>query len=410
MHIQWMSAEQLTPYANNPRNHKAAVDKVARSLAAFGFKQPIVVDAHHEIIVGHTRWLAAKQLKFAHVPVLVAEDLTPEQANAYRLADNRTHEEASWEMDKLAQEIAKLSNTEFDLALTGFDARELAALACVAETVNERQTALHDCPDPSLEPVSQIGDLWELERHRVLCGDSTDVSQVMTLMGETRADMVFTDPPYNVNYTGHTAQQLTIENDALSPEAFADLLNGSLASLHAATTPNVSVYLCYASVHQAVFEDALISNGFAIRNHLIWGKQHFAWGHGRYKFQHEPLFYAHKAHETDAWYGDKRQATLWLFDKPHANRWHPTMKPIALIEKALHNSSREGDHVLDIFGGSGSTLMACETTARQAFLMELDPRYVDAIVQRWQHFTGKNAQLRGSGASFEEIQATRIPR
>lgn len=409
MHIESMPVAALKPYTNNPRQNTPAVDKVAQSIEAFGFKQPIVVDKDHVIIVGHTRYLAAKQLKLATVPVLMAEDLSPEQASAYRLADNRTHEEATWEMDKLAEEIAALSQSEVDLSLTGFNARELAALSAIANQIEAGQTALHDCPAPSSIAVSQLGDIWQCGRHRLMCGDSTDLSHVMVLMGDVRADMVFTDPPYNVDYRGYTQDALTIANDQLSTTDFKALLENSFATCRGAVKPTASLYICYPDTERNLFEAALVKNGFAIRACLIWAKHHFAWGQGRYKYQHEPILYCHLQNQSDAWYGDKKQSTLWLIDKPHANRLHPTMKPIALIEKALKNSSREGDIILDMFGGSGSTLIACEKRARTAYLLELDPRYVDAIVLRWQAFTGQAAVLVSGDEpqGFHDVQAYR---
>ncbi len=399
MHIQSMLIDVLKPYANNPRQNAAAIDKVAHSIENFGFKQPIVVDKAGVIIVGHTRYLAAKQLNLSHVPVLVADDLTPEQAKAYRLADNRTHEASSWAMDRLVEEIAALSESAVDLSVTGFDAQEIAGLMAMAEAVERGLIDEDEVDVVRQDPITKRGELWQLGRHRVMCGDSTDRLHVKTLLEGNLADMVFTDPPYNVNYEGCTVEQLKMVNDQLSDAQFEQLLHQTFAVLQTVIKKTASLYLCHGWTSQRAFQTALETHGFAIRNQLIWAKHHFAQNFGRYKFQHEPIFYCHLKEEADRWYGNKSQTTLWMFNKPASNRAHPTMKPVALIEKALMNSSQAGDSVLDVFGGSGSTLIACEKTARTAYLMEIDPQYVDVSLHRWESFTGKTAILLHSSKS-----------
>jgi DNA modification methylase len=244
------------------------------------------------------------------------------------------------------------------------------------------------------QPVSVMGDVWLLGRHRRMCGDSTRIDDVDKLMAGELADMVFTDPPYNVDYQGYTKDKLKIARDNMSNEKFSQFLLDIFASHLAAIKQGASLYVCHGSVYQREFQNALEANGFQIRTQIIWAKNHFAWGHGRYKFQHEPIFYFHQTGESDAWYGDKSQTTLWHVDKPTANRLHPTMKPVALIELTLKNSSKAGDIVVDLFGGSGSTLIACEKLGRNARLMELDPKYWDVVIKHWQEFTGQKAQLK----------------
>jgi DNA modification methylase len=239
--------------------------------------------------------------------------------------------------------------------------------------------------------------------HKVLCGDATSAADVSRLMGGAKADMVFTDPPYNVDYEGGTAEHLKIANDKLSQEQFMQFLAAVFASYRSLVKTGASMYVCHSSSWQREFQNALESAGFEARCQIIWAKNTFAWGFGRYKFQHEPIFYVHMASESDAWYGDKTQSTLWQEKKPAANRLHPTMKPVELVDRAINNSSKRGDLVVDLFGGSGTTLISCEKTGRQSFLMELDPRYVDVIISRWETFSGKKATLEGHGATFAHV-------
>lgn len=407
MKIQKVAIDKVIPYARNPRKNEAAVAKVAASLHEFGWKQPIVVDSEMVIIAGHTRWVAAKQLEMTHVPVLVAEDLTPAQVKAYRLADNRTHEEAEWDKDLLAIELGELGALDFDLSITGFDPEEIQGLMALADAVEEGLTDEDACPDAPEEPVSVVGDVWLLGRHRVMCGDSTRVDDVDQLIAGELADLVFTDPPYNVDYEGYTKEKLKIARDNMSDDQFYKFLLDVFASHLTAIKKGASMYVCHGSVYQREFQNALEANGFLIRNQIIWAKNHFAWGHGRYKFKHEPIFYCYQKGQSDPWYGDKSQSTLWQIDKPNANRLHPTMKPVSLIEMALKNSSKAGDIVLDLFGGSGSTLIACEKTGRNARLMELDPKYCDVVVKRWQEFTGQKAILLEENLPFDECVGKR---
>jgi len=403
MQIQTCSIETITPYDRNPRNNDGAISKVASSIEAFGFKQPIVVDKEHVIIVGHTRYLAAKQLGLTEVPVLVASDLSPEAAKAYRLADNKTHEFSEWNTELLALELGDLSQCDFNLNVTGFNADEIQGLIAMADSVAQGLTdedAVCEVPEV---PKTQQGEIWQCGRHVVMCGDSTCLEQVECLMNGESADLVFTDPPYNVDYEGYTQDQLKIAGDNQSPEDFNAFLQQVFTNTKKVIRKNASLYVCHGSSYQREFQNVLEASGFTIRNQIIWAKHHFAWGHGRYKFQHEPIFYCHNQDEVDVWYGDKTQATLWTFNKPAANHLHPTMKPVALIEKALINSSQPGNIVLDLFGGSGSTLIACEKTSRCARLMEIDPKYVDVIIQRWETFTGKKAILLEKSSRFNSI-------
>ncbi len=391
MHIQSFTLDKLIPYARNPRHNEAAVDKVAASLKEFGWQQPIVIDKDNVIVAGHTRLLAAKRLNLTEAPVVVADDLTPAQIKAYRLADNRSHEESSWDDELLALELGDLGNLEFPLSLTGFDAAEIKQLGATLSALENANVDAEDCPEMAEKTTSEPGMCWHLGRHRLLCGNATKPDDLKKLMQEDRADMVFTDPPYNVDYQGHTQEQLKISGDCMAMDAFKDFLNQAFAACVTVLNPHASIYLCHSSSYQREFQNALESNGIKVRNQIIWAKHHFAWGRGRYKFQHEPIFYGYLLGETDRWFGDKSQTTIWEVDKPAANRLHPTMKPVALVERALQNSSKDGEIVFDPFGGSGSTLMACEKMGRCARLLEIEPRYVDVTVRRWQDYTGKQA-------------------
>jgi DNA modification methylase len=407
MKVEIWPIENLIPYARNPRHiPQIAVNKVAASIREFGFRQPIVVDHKGVIIVGHVRLLAAQQLELTNVPVHVATELTVAQVNAYRLADNRTNEEATWDMEALALELASLKLDEFDLDLTGFNLDE------IDELLAEKTEGLTDDDAAPALPefaFTEPGDLWILGNHRLLCGDSTSIHQVERLMAGEKADLVFTDPPYNVDYEGYTEEKLKIQGDKMTPEQFQQFLNSVFSSYIWALKPGGSMYVCHPSSWQREFQGALESSDFEVRCQIIWAKNTFAWGFGRYKFQHEPIFYCHRRGQSDPWYGDKSQSTLWQEKKPAANRLHPTMKPVELIERALANSSKSGDLVLDLFGGSGSTMIACEKMGRSSRLLELDPKYCDVIVNRWQDFTGKIAHLE-DGRTFRELETRRQTR
>ena len=290
--------------------------------------------------------------------------------------------------------------------MTGFAGDELARL--LAE--QERLLGLTDedsAPPLPDVPTSATGELWILENHKVLCGDATSPEDVQRLVGDNAADLIVTDPPYNVDYEGYTEDRLKIRGDRMSDEQFAQFLAAAFANCRAITKPGASLYVCHSSSWQREFQNTLEGAGFKLRCQIIWAKNTFAWGFGRYKFRHEPIFYCHIDGQKDPWYGDKAHSTLWEENKPSANRLHPTMKPVELIERALINSSKAGDIVADLFGGSGSTLIACERRNRKARLLEIDPKYVDCTVQRWQDFTGKRAVLEGDGRTFDEISRER---
>ena len=405
--IEHWPLDRLVPFINNPRTHSdAQVAQISRSVLEFGFTNPILVDSHGGVIAGHARLQAARQLKLSEVPVIVLDHLSETQKRGYVITDNQLALNAGWDDELLRLELQALAALEFDVNVLGFEDAELAALLEDEPTAGE--TDEDAVPAVQQAPVSARGDVWLLGPHRALCGDATDPSDVDRLLDGNKADLVFTDPPYNVDYEGYTEDRLAIKGDRMTSEQFQQFLNGTFDSFRRAVKTGASMYVCHASSWQREFENALEKAGFEVRCQIVWAKNTFAWGFGRYKFQHEPIFYCHVAGQSDAWYGDKTQSTLWHENKPAANRLHPTMKPVELVERALLNSSKAGDVVVDLFGGAGSTLIGCERRGRHARLMELDPKYVDVIVRRYREFTGKPVILEPQGTSFEEVQSTRL--
>jgi DNA modification methylase len=407
-HLEHWPLDKLVPFATNPRTHSdAQVAQIAASIREFGFTNPILVDTNAGILAGHGRLLAALKLSLPEVPVIVLDHLSETQKRAYIIADNKLALNAGWDDDRLRLELVALKEQDYDLDLIGFDDEELARLLCAQDAA----TGLTDedaVPEILETPVSAPGDLWVLGDHRVLGADATVRADVARLMGGDTADLVFTDPPYNVDYEGYTEDRLKIKGDRMSAEQFQRFLQDTFSSYRAIVKPGASLYLCHASSWQREFQSALEQADFEVRCQIIWAKNTFAWGFGRYKFQHEPIFYAHVAGQKDSWYGDKSQSTLWEEKKPAANRIHPTAKPVELVERALINSSKAGDIVVDLFGGSGSTLIGCQRRGRRARLMEIDPKYADCIVRRWQEYVGKQAVLEGDGRTFEAIAQERV--
>lgn len=407
--IELWSPEKLVPYDRNPRTHSPTqVTQIAASIAEFGFNNPILVDTSAGIIAGHGRLLAAQKLGLSEVPVIILDHLTEAQKRAYVIADNQLATQAGWDDGLLSEQLLALQGEDFNLDLLGFDNDELARLLAAQDTV-DGLTDEDSVPELAEAPISALGDRWVLDGHRLLVGDSTKPNEVAMLMAGEIADLVWTDPPYNVDYEGYTEEKLKIKGDKMSDADFKGFLGATFRAYRAIVKPGASIYVCHSSSRQREFQDALEAAGFAVRCQLIWAKNTFAWGFGRFKFQHEPIFYGHVADQKDAWYGDKTQSTLWHEKKPAANRIHPTAKPVELVERALLNSSKAGDIVVDLFGGSGSTLIGCERRGRKARLMEIDPNYGDCIIRRWQDYTGKHATLDGDGRTFAEVAEERAP-
>ena len=400
--------ERLIPRATNPRTHSPAqVAQIAASIREWGWTNPILVGADNILIAGHARLLAARKLGMTEVPVIVLAHLTEAQRRALVIADNQLAiTGAGWDEETLRLELAMLQEEKFDLNLVGFEDDELARLLAEQDTT-EGLSDEDAVPELPQTPVSATGDLWNLGSHKLLVGDSTDRSEAAKLMAGQAADLLFIDPPYNVGYEGYTEDRLTMQGDRMTDAEFKKFLEAAFRSCRAVAKAGASLYVWHSSSWQREFQNALEPAGFEVRCQVIWAKNTFAWGFGRYKFQHEPMFYCHVTGQKDPWYGDKSQSTLWEEKKPAANRIHPTAKPVELIERALHNSSKAGDLVADLFGGSGSTLIACERRNRKARLMEFDPKYADCICRRFQEYTGKQVVLEGDGRPFEEIAQER---
>jgi DNA modification methylase len=393
--------EQIIPYARNPRRNEKAVATVAASIAEFGWRQPIVVDEQMIVLAGHTRLEAARQLGLDTVPVHIAKGLSEHQARAFRIMDNRSSENAEWDDELLSLELGDLLKGDFDLGLTGFTDEELnALLSGAAEAAAENADEVPDVPE---DAVSRPGDLWLLGPHRLLCGDATVATDVERLLGENRADLCFCDPPYNVDYAGgvgaeKAGKERRIKNDALG-EVFGQFLYDACALINAHTAG--AVYICMSSSELATLQKAFADAGGHWSTFIIWAKDRFTLGRADYQRQYEPILYGWPEGTKRRWCGARDQGDVWLIDRPAKNDLHPTMKPVALVERALRNSSRQGDLVFDPFGGSGTTLIAAETTGRKAAVLELDPKYADVIVQRWQRFTGRAAVLENDGRTFD---------
>jgi len=406
---------KLRRFKGNAKIHpEAQIDDLARSIERFGFVMPILIRESGEIIAGHGRLEAAQRLGMTQVPVIVNDALTPDQARAYRIADNKLSEGGIWDQELLARELQQLEVAFADegslATVLGFDQEELALLlSTVTRTKDETDPKTPNAaPEPPVSPVSRAGDLWVLGRHRLLVGDALLSSTIPTLLGTLKADLVITDPPYNVDYPGYTEEELTIEGDKMSLAEFKQFLARTFEQYRRMMRRTASIYVFHPSSYQREFENALVRSGFTVRCQIIWAKNTFAWGHGRYKSQHEPCFFAYQNGEKDRWYGDKSQSTLWQFPKPAANRLHPAAKPVELIEHAMLNSSKPDDIVLDLFGGSGSTLIAAERQGRVARLAEMDPKYADGIIKRWQDLSGREALLTDGAQTFAEVETERL--
>ena len=393
--IEVWPVDKLVPYDKNPRTHSTEqVNQIAASIAEFGFLNPILVDTAAGIIAGHGRLQAAKQLGLAQVPVVVLDHLTDAQKRAYVIADNKLALNAGWDEDLLRAEMAALAAEDFDLPVIGFSDEELAGI--LAEpTVAEGKTDEDTVPEAPVTPVSKPGDIWKLGHHRLLCGDSTVLANVEKVLDGALADMVFTDPPYNVDY-GNSAKDKqrgtnrTIMNDNLG-DGFAQFLYDSCVNM--LTVCKGAIYVCMSSSELHTLQKAFIDAGGKWSTFVIWAKNTFTLGRADYQRQYEPILYGWKQGADHFWCGARDQGDVWFVNKPVRNELHPTMKPVELVERAIQNSSKSRDIVLDCFGGSGTTLIACEKLNRQCRMIELDPKYADVIVKRWEEFTGKKAEL-----------------
>lgn len=404
-----LSVNQLVPYTKNARHNEKAVDKVASSIKEFGFKNPIIVDANNEIIAGHTRLMAAKKLGIDEVPTIKVDDLSPEQVKAFRIADNKTSEYAEWDFELLAKELEDLKNEGYSLDLTGFDFSEAEKLMDeFKEEVESDETEEETVPPLPDDPITKRGDIWLLGKHRLMCGDSTVKADVEKLMDGQKANLILTDPPYNVDYTGKTKDALKIENDKMDNDSFYDFLFDAFTRLYEVAEDGAGVYIFHADSEGLNFRKAMIESGFKLAQCCIWAKQTIVMGRQDYHWQHEPVLYGWKPTGSHYWNTDRKQTTVWHFDRPFRNEYHPTMKPVDLICYPIKNSSKLGDLVLDTFGGSGSTLMACIETDRICYTMELEEKYADVVVNRYINKIGssEDAYLIRDGEKFSYKELT----
>lgn len=379
MKISDIAVEKLIPYANNPRNNDGAVDAVAESIKQFGFRNPIIIDKDYVIVAGHTRLKAAVKLGISVVPCVVVDDLTEEQINAFRLADNKTAELAEWNDEALLEELKKIES--IDMELFSFNLEDLEKEV----ESNVKDDDFNEDNEIPETPTSQKGDVYILGNHRVMCGDSASKQDVDILCDGKLADMIFTDPPYNVNYEGTAG---TIQNDNLEDNVFFSFLVSAFANLYDHIKVGGAIYLCHADTEWKNFRTAFEKAKFKLAECLIWVKDQFVFGRQDYHWRHEPILYGWKEGAAHYFVDDRTQDTVWEYDKPKNNDLHPTMKPLELVGRAIANSSRPGQTVLDLFGGSGSTLIASEQLERGSMLMEIDEKYVDVIVRRYVKFKG----------------------
>ncbi len=399
--LQYKPLEMLIPYARNARQHSdAQVAQIAASIREFGWAAPIIVDAQSNVIAGHGRLLAARKLGLAEVPVVSMDHLSDTQRRALTLADNKIAENATWDEALLGVELAALSEAGFELGLTGFSQDEWERLI-EGDLSDEKGLTDEDAvPQVSEHPVTKPGDIWILGDHKLLCGDATKADDFKALLGDELVDMTFTDPPYNVNYANTAKDKMRgknrpIMNDNLG-EGFGSFLFDACDNI--LTRTKGAVYIAMSSSELDTLQAAFRAAGGKWSTFIIWAKNTFTLGRADYQRQYEPILYGWKDGADHYWCGARDQGDVWNVKKPAKNDLHPTMKPVELVERAIRNSSKTRDLVLDPFGGSGSTLIACEKSGRRARLIELDPKYVDVIVKRWEAFTGRKATRLGEPA------------
>lgn len=392
----------LIPYAMNSRTHSdAQVAQIAASIREFGFTNPVLIDEANNLIAGHGRVLAARKLNLDQVPAVVVTGLDENRRRALVIADNKLALNAEWDQEKLVVELQSMS---VDMQqLVGFSQDELLALLKPAQVAGlTDDDAVPEVPE---DPVTKLGDVWLLGRHRLMCGDSTSIDHLERLCDGQLVDMWLTDPPYNVAYEGGTKEKLTIQNDNMNDDVFRQFLSDSYSAANAVMKAGAVFYIWHADSEGYNFRGAAFDTGWKVRQCLIWKKSSLVMGRQDYHWMHEPCLYGWKDGAAHLWAADRKQTTILEFDKPARNGEHPTMKPVALFEYQILNNTKGSDLVLDSFAGSGTTGIACEKHGRNARMMELDPKYCDVIVKRWQDFTGEAATHAESGKAFDEVAA-----
>ena len=405
--VERWKVDRLIPYIRNARTHTdEQVAQVAASIAEFGWTNPILVGADGVIIAGHARLLAARKLRMTEVPVIVLDHLTESQRRALVLADNRLALDAGWDEEMLRVELESIRDDGFDLELLGFTDVELEDLLQDTEDAHSGNTDEDAVPETPETAVTVPGDVWILGEHRLLCGDSTQLEAVEKVMAGSLADMVFTDPPYNVNYgPAQKGKKRKIANDNLGA-GFEQFLRDACGNMLAVTKG--AIYICMSSSELHTLQRVFTEAGGHWSTFVIWAKNTFTLGRSDYQRQYEPILYGWKDGTDHFWCGARDQGDVWFIKKPVSNDLHPTMKPVELVERALRNSTKSRDTVLDPFGGSGTTLIACERSGRQARLIELEAKYCDVIIRRWQEYSGKQAALESDKRVFKDVAAERL--
>lgn len=435
--IVYKKTSDLKPYEKNPRKNDDAVQYVANSIKEFNFQSPIIIDKDGVIVCGHTRWKAAKKLGLKTVPCIMADDLTPEQIKAFRLADNKAGEIAEWDFELLDEELSDI--IDIDMSVFGFEEEE-------KERIPENTQEDEYNPQPPVNPKSKKGQIYKLGIHRLMCGDSTNADDIDALMDGEKADLVVTDPPYNVavgdsnqKYAKEAAEHgwnlhtTNLMNDKMSDIEFHDFIKKAMTQMKETLKPGAAYYIWHSVFMQSMLENILKELKVKPRQQLIWNKNEATLGRQDYQWKHEPCFYGWREDGTHYFIDDRTKKTVFEDDIPDFSKMkkedlvkilqricspdnnttvlraskmmndtlHPTMKPVKLLAHLIYNSSHENDNVLDLFGGSGSTMIACEQLNRRCFMMELDPKYVDVIIDRYERFTGKTAELIQEGDSHD---------
>lgn len=409
LEIEYRPIGSLIPYARNSRTHsEEQVVQIAASIKEFGWTNPVLIDEAGGIIAGHGRVLAGRRLGIEQVPCIMLSGLTEAQRRAYVIADNKIALNAGWDMEMLKVEFADLQAMDFNLALTGFDIDEIAGL--LAPEGTEGLTDPDEVPEAPAEPVTKPGDIWVMGNHRLMCGDSTMVDHMQRLVKGQLVDMWLTDPPYNVAYEGKTKDALKIKNDAMADDQFRQFLRDAFVTADTVMKPGAVFYIWHADSEGYNFRGACRDAGWTVRQCLIWKKSTMVMGRQDYHWKHEPCLYGWKDGAGHLWAADRKQTTVLEFEKPSRNGEHPTMKPVGLFAYQMLNNTKGGDLVLDSFGGSGTTIIACEQHGRFGRAMELDPVYCDVIVKRWEEFTGQKAVREADGVEFSALAPASEPK
>lgn len=382
MKIEVLPITTIKEYENNAKLHpREQIEQIKKSIQEFGNNDPIAIDENNVIIEGHGRYMALKELRFSEIEVIKLTHLTEEKKKAYILAHNKLTMNTDFDIQLLNEELSDI--IDIDMSDFGFD------LSFDDEEDEVVEDEFDDTPPE--EPKSKLGDIYQLGRHRLMCGDSTSVEDVEKLMGGYQADLLLTDPPYNVAYEGKTKDALKIQNDSMDNDSFREFLKVAFSAADNVMKPGAVFYIWHADSEGYNFRGACFDIGWTVRQCLIWNKNSMVLGRQDYQWKHEPCLYGWKEGAGHLWASDRKQTTVINFDKPQRNGEHPTMKPVGLFDYQILNNTKGGDIVLDLFGGSGTTIMACEQNGRNGYLMELDPRYVDVIIRRWEEFTGETA-------------------